>query len=162
MPVRLAKFESTWLTKGLGFPIASPAQEVHRSISMERPIKSLFKGLLYFGSEGGRPMLEAALTIDGATSAEAARKESSIVGKVWVLRDVWKDEVDDELLGNSSRGQVNIYSPELVAGNSQGSSGPDPGQTILFKNPPASCRLPAVRTDPSDIARAIPGEARDV
>lgn len=86
--MRLARLERAWLTNGLGFPIASPAQDVHRSISIESPIKSLFNGLLYLGSEGGKPMLEAALTRDGATRVEAARKESNIVDGLLAVDDV--------------------------------------------------------------------------
>jgi hypothetical protein len=53
---------------------------------MESPRKSLFNGLLYFGKDGGKPILEAALTIEGATSAEARTKGSIIVYE-WLRSD---------------------------------------------------------------------------
>lgn len=52
---------------------------------MDNPRKSLFKGLLYWGSDVGRPMLEAALATEGATRAEAARKGRSIVSLASVV-----------------------------------------------------------------------------
>lgn len=81
-------------------------------------------------------MLEAALTIEGATSAEAARKESSIVGEVLRVRDVWEDKVGDELLENLERGQVDIYTLPSGSLRLTGKQRTRLKQTLVAKNPP--------------------------